>query len=131
MIGPGTHRVRVVHAQTTKTLEKEGKPSHLKLTLGFGNEDGQIGRDLHFSAAAKNLSADQLKRIGITDQHLASVDFWRNPHKYLTNVECQIVCEEREDQPGQIEVKWINSLYGGIAATEDDFMKAALMFSSQ
>lgn len=127
MIGVGTHRVRVVHAQTTKTLAKEGKPSHLTLTLGFGNDDGQIGRVLHFSSAAKNMSADQLKRLGLTDAHLSSVDFWRSPHKYLANVECSIVCELNE--AGNVEVKWINSLYGGIAASEDDFAAAAMMFS--
>ena len=130
MIGAGTHRVRVVHAQTTKTLAKEGKPAHLTLTLGFGNENGQIGRVLHFTPAAKKMSADQLKRIGITDAHLSNVDFWRSPHKYLANVECEIVCEMSDRDANVIEVKWINSLFGGIAADEADAASLASMFAA-
>lgn len=130
MIGAGTHQVRVVHAQTTKTPPKDGKPSHLTLTLGFGNENGQIGRVLHFTPAAKQMSADQLKRIGITDAHLTNVDFWKQPYKYLANVECEIVCELTDRDAGKVEVKWINSLFGGIAADENDASTLAAMFST-
>lgn len=118
--------VRVTNATTTKAEEK----GTLGLHVVFACDEGQIPHTIWCSKDSRETATKSLTAMGVPVAALSTVEFWRDPMKFLANASARITTIN-EPYKGQdrVRVKWINEPFFAKPAPPESHSALADLFS--